>query len=178
MKQLREASIEAIDQIQHLLQALSSDDYCCYTEFSSSTIGAHVRHVVDHYLALQVAVTGTAAIPRIDFNLRHRHSAVERDVCAATATLAELSEWLRTTGLDDGPVEVESEVSLSTNCNKVFRSTLSRELCYLINHTVHHSAYMSVIARQLGARVENTVGIAPATGSHLRAVASRKTAEA
>lgn len=174
MKQLHDASVEAIGQIQRLLRSLGGDDYGRHTEFSSSTIGAHVRHVIDHYSALRSALADQSAIPRIDFNRRQRRNAVEQDLRVAMATLEELSLWLQENEFSDCAVEVESEVSLTTTCNKIFRSTLSRELCYLINHTVHHAAYMNVIAKQLGVRVENTMGVAPATGSYLRAVDSRK----
>ena len=50
-------------------------------------------------------------------------------------------------------------------------STLSRELQFLVSHTVHHDALIAAAARALGVATEPDFGIAPST---LKANASRQ----
>ena len=166
MKQLRDASIEALTQIISIIKDINQSQYVCVTQYSSSHMGNHVRHVVDHYLALRSGLLTRT----VNYNMRHRNSQMETDPKLAFSTLEKICHWLQETDIEDDRITIETEISVSTTCNKTLTSTVSRELCYLINHTIHHAAYISVIARQLGLEVSKDVGIAPATNTYLRAV--------
>jgi uncharacterized damage-inducible protein DinB len=166
MKQLREATVEVLLQVQQLVVASRGKRYNQRSLHSGSGIGKHVRHILDHFLALQQgAVNGN-----IDYNSRHRDSEIENDAKLALQLINELIVWflLPDSELQERAVKVESEISLKQQQNRFFDSSLSRELCYLINHTVHHLAYAKLVAKELGILVNDTIGIAPGTVSYLR----------
>jgi len=48
-------------------------------------------------------------------------------------------------------------------------SSLQRELTYLHSHTVHHIAQISLALRVMGIKIDDQMGIAPATLTYLRA---------
>jgi uncharacterized damage-inducible protein DinB len=169
MQRLRSACVEGLAQISQLLECLSASDYVAITPYSSSTVGAHVRHVLDHFSALRLALIDNHRDVAVNYNRRHRQSLIENDLTAAKHALSDLCNWLASAELTDGPIRVHSEISVETTCDYLFLSTINREILYLINHTVHHAAYMRVIANQLGVDTHNSLGIAPATGSYRRA---------
>jgi len=166
MKQLRDATVEALLQVQQLVVASRGKSYNQASLHSESGIGKHVRHILDHFLAVQLgAVNGN-----IDYNSRHRDSQIENDAELALQLIKQLIEWFTQADaqLQERAVKVESEISIKQQQNRLFDSSLSRELCYLINHTVHHVAYAKLVAKELGLVVDATIGIAPGTASYLR----------
>ena len=164
MKQLQEATIEALRQVQQLVVASDGNRYNQPSENSESGIGKHIRHILDHFLALEQGIINN----HIDYNCRHRESEIENDAELALQLIKQLIKWLRDSHLADRKVTVESEISLKQQQNQCFDSSLSRELCYLINHTVHHVAYTKLVAKELGIVVDETIGIAPSTATYLR----------
>jgi len=65
-------------------------------------------------------------------------------------------------------LRVRSEICCDQEISLEFESNLARELLYLINHTIHHAAYMKLIAEKNGVDIEDTVGLAPSTSTFLR----------
>ncbi len=165
---LRNAVCEALDQVLVLIE-LSKDHYNDIPESALSPIGKHVRHIVDHLWAFQKGIdTGC-----IDYNLRHRNSVLERDPLLAIEALEAFvqwlhCQWLHCTALPDQRIAVISEISV-VGCEVAeVTSSLERELTYLINHTLHHVAYAGLLARNLGLKASERLGIAPATATYLR----------
>ncbi|MGY5451547.1 hypothetical protein ACVFI8_11480 [Agarivorans sp. MS3-6] len=166
MKQLREATVEALQQVQQLVEASDETLYNQPSLHSESGIGRHVRHILDHFLALQLGLEQG----NIDYNTRHRDSDIENNPSLALQLIEQLSAWILhpASAIIERAVTVESEVSLKQQYSMQFDSSLSRELCYLINHTVHHVAYAKLVAKELSLPVSDSVGIAPSTASYLR----------
>ncbi|WP_406609804.1 DinB family protein [Agarivorans sp. JK6] len=166
MKQLRDATVEALQQVQQLVEASDGALYNQPSVHSESGIGRHVRHILDHFLALQHGLDKGS----IDYNSRHRDSDIENDPSLALQLIDQLCNWFLhpQSSIDERPIKVESEISLKQQQSMQFDSSLSRELCYLINHTVHHVAYAKLVAKELGLSIDNNMGIAPSTASYLR----------
>ncbi|RKF14312.1 hypothetical protein DBZ36_16755 [Alginatibacterium sediminis] len=168
MKQLRNSTIEALDQLEQLITLAAKyqdgEFYNQAPEHVMSGIGKHVRHILDHFLAFQQGIISGC----VDYNLRHRDSRIEDDHKLAKQLVLELRNWLMDTELEDANIEIESEVSVQSEVNQRFRSSVSRELCYLINHSVHHIAYATLLAQSLGMIVNPKLGVAPSTASYLR----------
>lgn len=127
-------------------------------------VGRHIRHVIDHFLALKNGVDKGV----VDYNLRQRDSIVEQDIHAARAHIVEIIDWLHELKLDDVDLEVLSEIDCLQTVNRSFKSCFERELLYLINHTVHHAAYMKLLAKTKGVMLPDHIGIAPSTATFLR----------
>lgn len=124
----------------------------------ASSIGAHVRHNLDHYASLLDGL-GTGSI---DYEVRKRDTVVEIDrhaavaeierVCRRLEALSEVSSSLR--------VRVRSDKDLSSSWAT---TSLSRELDFLLSHTIHHYAIVATLCRLLGVWVEDDFGVAPST---------------
>lgn len=164
MSRLRNATIEALDQIRSLIVAVDDASESSENLYATSGIGPHVRHVVDHFRALEEGIkSGT-----VNYNMRRRESALERQSGLALLEIESLLNWLRELAVTETSILVESEISCLHTENAQFQSNTNRELLYLINHTIHHAAYAALIVRQHGVVVDAGVGYAPATASHLR----------
>lgn len=127
-------------------------------------IGPHVRHCLDYLRALKSGVDNGV----VDYNQRRRGDTLERNAGLALSEIASLLAWLRSVELTDAPVVVVSEYSSVAQLSGQFSSSLMREMLHVIEHTVHHTAFIVEIARGLGVSVGETAGVAAATLSYRR----------
>lgn len=164
MQAVINANKQALEQILSLIACAKGDVYSKVPQGMTSAIGRHVRHVLDHYNALQVGIENN----EIDYDLRSRDSEVETDSCLAVEKINGTIEWMKENIQLDSPMQMKTEVSLDCQEGCVVESTLQREMVYLLNHTVHHVAYITLVLRTLGISVDEHVGIAPATQSYNR----------
>lgn len=134
---------------------------CLYQE---AGIGSHIRHILDHFLALQNGLHDG----RVDYNIRNRGSVWERDAGVARVKLGQIEAFLSGLTSLEREIEVHSEIDCVATVSGSFRSNVSRELLYLINHTIHHLAYIRLLARSEGFDLPADIGLAPATASYLR----------
>lgn len=164
MSRLREATIEALDQIRTLIVAAEHASAPSENLYAVAGIGPHVRHVIDHFRAFRVGIkSGT-----VNYNVRRRECALERRSDLGREAIDSLITWLQTLTATDIPVTVESEISCLQTENAQLQSNTDRELLYLINHTIHHAAYAALLLRRYGVIPDASVGYAPATASYLR----------
>lgn len=143
------------------------------TAYAQSHVGVHVRHVIDHMQAFLAGVqTG-----EIDYNVRHRNSPGETDPdFAAAQLLAIMSEcealenFSKNRPASTAPDEllITSEIDCLTTHTEKFRSNVAREALYLINHTIHHAAYIRLLLKGCGIELAAHIGIAPCTATFQR----------
>lgn len=164
MQAVISANTQALEQILSLIVHAKGDTYSKVPQGMTSAIGRHVRHVLDHYSALQVGIVKN----EIDYDLRSRDSEVETDSHLAVEKINQVMNWMQEHIQFDRPLLMKTEVSLDCQETCAVESSLKRELVYLLNHTVHHVAYITLVLRTLGVAVDQHVGIAPATQSYLR----------
>lgn len=164
MEKLVTANTDALKQMLQLIEAAPEAVYRETQQGMTSPVGRHVRHVLDHYVALQ---TGLAQ-GQIDYDQRSRDSAVEQDAALAKQHIGALIAWIKDRVTVDRPLKMKTEVSVSKQESVIVESTLRREMIYLLNHTLHHTAYVSLALRILGVTVDRDIGVAPATRSYLR----------
>jgi len=121
-----------------------------------------MRHNTDHYVQF-LAGYGSG---RIDYDARSRDVAVESDPVVADRLLADLQAGLRaipTEALDE-TVDVRMD---GGGCAVWTRSSVRRELQFLISHTIHHYALMVAIAGAHGfSEIPAGFGVAPSTLKH------------
>jgi len=159
----------AQDNIRYLQQGLALlrdiDDaiyrYAAPRLFASG-IGGHIRHNLDHYRSFFAGL----ASGRIDYDDRDRDTRIENERQQAMeqtrALIAELVE-LREPEVER-PVLVKMDCGEQSAASDTWRSsTVGRELQFLISHTVHHYALVSVILRLQGIEVNEELGVAPST---------------
>lgn len=154
-----------LDQLARFLDAVPADAYRA-ANGADAAIGAHVRHVLEHYdILLRDAAT------TVDYDRRARDPEVEQCPRTAAARVQAARERLRELASRMG----EQTLTVACGCTSdgstrstAVDSSLARELLFLQSHTVHHLALIAVFARQHGLSVPADFGVAPATLQHRR----------
>jgi uncharacterized damage-inducible protein DinB len=132
-----------------------------------SPIGAHFRHVFDHYNAFLNGLSTGA----LNYDVRERDPLVERDVTVASQTAETIMARLE----EIQDQQLPQSIQVSANVIEAGKSavdwsdsTVHRELMYLLSHTVHHYAIIRLLATQAGVELNADFGVAPSTIAHRR----------
>lgn len=160
------AAAAILDQCRRLVDAVGPDTYAepCPT-MMNGTIGAHVRHALDHFSAAMAGLRDEV----IDYDRRARDTPTERDPKAASERLRELIGAIERVPPAQAERPVSVRVMLSADGSEAeLESTLGRELAFAAHHAIHHHAMIAVIARELGAQTPEGFGKAPSTLNHER----------
>ena len=131
---------------------------------SGKPIGPHFRHVLEHYSCF---LDGVAA-RRIDYDARRREAELESSRAAARRRIAELVGGLTAfEGADlEAVAEVRLECGVGGESEQWSRSTVRRELHFLLSHTVHHYALIGLLLERHGLTPGPEFGVAPSTLKH------------
>lgn len=153
--------VDLLHQMRTMVQRLDDVDFAMPAPGrTTGGVGGHVRHCLDHVSALLVgARSGLCAYDR-----RQRGTAVETSRAAAIDAITDA--MIGVLHLD--AVTLESEVFVETQLDPggaivVTRSTVCRELVFLMSHTIHHNAIVSQMLHTRGIAVAPRFGLAPAT---------------
>ncbi len=169
---IKQGNIEALEQLREVLKTIGDNHYCFQpSEFTSSSIGEHIRHVLDLYSAIfQADDKQKSAEELIDYDCRARGTPVESErsigLALITRLLEKISE-LPDAALDQ-EADVKTEITLRESHSIQIRSNVARELVFTAAHTVHHCAIIRLIARIQGCSIDDNIGLAPATLTYLR----------
>ncbi|MDX2369305.1 MAG: hypothetical protein QNK36_13045 [Colwellia sp.] len=165
------SQLEIIKQGEDYLNTLINDNnnanYCkVFLPLFISSAGAHMRHIIDHYLAL------IAGLPlgEVDYDVRHRNSKVELEPKLALDKLAQISCWIKSLENNDlmRALTLSTEISVHEQKVQSVPTSLARELVFAGSHAVHHYAMIAQIAQQQDMVLPSGFGIAPATATYLR----------
>jgi uncharacterized damage-inducible protein DinB len=150
-----------LDDLASVLSRMSVTAYTAkpYPAVSGS-IGQHVRHILDHV----AGVCAAAPDGVFTYDRRERGTDVETDASAALGTIVRLKAALgRLEQADqDAPITLVSAVA-HDGPPVAARSTLGREILFVINHTVHHQALIALLLSTTGCGVPDRFGLAPST---------------
>ena len=150
-----------MDDLGAVLIGMSPEIYTARTVVGvSGSIGEHVRHALDHIAALLSCPPATT----LAYDRRQRGTAVESDPSAALRHILRLKAALvpcAARSLDE-PVQVASMVSTSGELLTSW-STLARELAFVVSHTIHHQAMISLLLSFQGLQAPDRFGYAPST---------------
>ena len=136
---------------------------------TQSSIGQHLRHVLDLFNALVPALTDAGAY--LDYDVRRRSHPVERERSLASTELhgyIALLDDFKKNRFCDFALTVSSEADLDGGRPAQLRSSLGRELMFVGSHASHHYAIIRIIALQLGIHLPHDFGIAATTRSFER----------
>ena len=126
----------------------------------SGSIGAHVRHTLDHVSALLATIEGE----ELSYEHRKRGTRAESDSFAALIAIERLLariEALENVSLDR-PIAFATVFDATWPATWV-RTTLAREVAFVIQHTIHHCAIIAVLLDAQGVAVPYGFGVAPST---------------
>lgn len=159
MKSLISISDQLLGQAVTLIRSHSGDDYTrTYPMVFSSSIGQHIRHCVEHYEEFLRAV---AEQSELDYEKRPRDLSVETDPDEAVRRIERIRDFMRNPAMECREIRV-----WDNGAEASAPSSVSREVQFLLSHTVHHFALIAVIAALGGMQVPRNFGIAPSTLKH------------
>lgn len=160
-----EPLIETLRQLATVVGGLTPDQYTWTSEaFAGSSIGAHVRHCLDHADAfLEAADTGS-----IEYDQRERGTPVETDPEAALERIRRMETRLCSlpATLVDRPLTVRAILSAG-GAPVVLPSSVLRELAYVVSHTTHHNAILGFLVRAVGGATPFKFGYAASTLAYM-----------
>ncbi|MCW5966993.1 MAG: hypothetical protein KIT57_00635 [Blastocatellales bacterium] len=159
-------NIETLKQGVELIERLDDRLYMqADRRFSLSGVGSHFRHCIDFYQNFLAGI----GLGRINYDNRERDERIENNRVVASAQLNSIIARFSQTLVINSTEEIE--VLLEGPSNPMddgywSRSSLKRELQFLLSHTIHHYALIAVALRLHGFEPGAHFGVAPSTLQH------------
>ncbi len=153
-------------QLQQVLSRISDAQFTGNPNAAyPGSIGAHVRHTLDHVQAL-ITATHTGSLC---YDHRQRGTSIETNRSAALHQLDQLGQkWLALRSLDLSRT-YELQVRLTPDAVPLTMPTsFEREAAFILSHTIHHNAILSLMLRSMGVQLPDGFGYAPSTLQYLR----------
>lgn len=159
-QQLLKSNIRTLEEGAELIGLLKVDQYTQgFKPAFQSTIGAHFRHILEHYLCFLAQLPDGVFC----YDKRERDQLLECDSSYALKTIDDILSGLRLGSLPCEPVKyfIEDEQT-----NGLIETNVNRELLFLQSHTVHHYAIIGAMTRAFGNQPDEDFGVAIATRVH------------
>ena len=153
-------NIEFLKQAQRLIDELSDDQYQNndLPPFNSG-VGKHIRHVLDFYRAFL-----NRQQDKVNYDQRVRQPEVEVDRSVAIQHIEDVCQALAKETAIDAAVWSKNDEAVETPADQGYRrSTIGRELQFLVNHTVHHYAVIAILLHGQGFKTPQGFGVAIST---------------
>lgn len=160
-------NLDLLDQLADLLRRLPEAAYRQpLAVLHGHSAGHHTRHVAEFYGCLLSGLDNGGVV---NYDARSRSTCLETDPGAALATLDELARRLRT-------LPADQPLRLETGETDPVPTSLARELCYLVEHTVHHLAILKIALNVALPHffIPETFGVAHSTLRHRQSVVSEQ----
>ena len=151
-----------LETAKRLILGMDSQTYAI-SEDDSGSIGAHVRHDLNFVESVLKGMESGI----VDYTKRVRDRCVETDRKFAAARIDEIIYRLKSLDVDPRTVLfVVSEIDSSL----LHRSTVSRELEFVLSHTIHHHAIVREKLKGIQGNFDPGFGVAPSTLEYWRQV--------
>jgi hypothetical protein len=152
---------ENLFQLKDLINVIGIKHYNKESSvLSGSTIGQHIRHILEFYLLLvSGSFTGT-----ISYDKRERDLRIETDPHFAAKVIDRLLSGVNT--LDETQrIKLEGDYSSNGSAQNIISTSVGRELAYCIEHSIHHQAMIKagLIDLNLDDLVNEQFGVAYST---------------
>ena len=149
-------------ELRELLEQLSEDQFSQPLEvLSGSTLGMHLRHILEFYQCLFQALKDR----KLNYDLRKRDKEMETSKAKCQVCITQLMEDLETC-TEDISLQLSADYSGQLYGGEVSTATTYfRELLYNIEHCVHHLAIIRIGMKTLdpSLRINENMGIAAST---------------
>jgi len=147
-------------EVKRLILSLSEEQFVSPNKlFSGSSLGQHFRHLIEFYLAVQVGYKEGV----ICYDNRKRDLNIETKQDYAITVIAQIEHFLNAIKEDKSIVfEANYSVDDCKNSDQI-KSSLYRELAYVLEHSIHHLAIVKIGFISLGLQVNENLGVAPST---------------
>jgi len=145
-----------LTQLKHLLASLSDANYRSpFEQLQSGGIGAHARHIFDHYDAL------FRHTPTVNYDARERDERLELERDIALEKIEHLI-------IELGALKEDRNLEVISTTNTLRQpapclSSIARELNFLHSHTTHHMAIIRLLCLHLSLDIDSNFGKAMST---------------
>ena len=127
---------------------------------TGSTIGMHVRHVIEHFDEFFNGLTSG----QMDYESRQREKVLEKSTEHALNRINTLTDQISSLKTDELLELLTLVESPHADAEKIRHTTsVSRELTFLNMHAIHHMALVKEILRGFDLELDHEIGRAPAT---------------
>lgn len=153
---------DTLSQLKYIIDQLTSEEYTKkLTVLNDSTIGQHVRHILEFYICLSEGF-GSGMV---DYDRRKRNMSTQNDPNYAVIILDDLISTFSVADVKDSSLTNMIEfngVTISTD------SSVGREMVYLIEHSIHHYAIIGIALRLCFKHIDipQNFGVAHSTTKH------------
>lgn len=160
---LKQAAIKQLTTLSNILNQMKDEDYKLSLEtLKGSSIGKHVRHIIEFYECLLLNSSNEI----VNYDERKRNLLLETNIKYAIDFITEINDNIN---------KIQSNKRIVLECNynneKVcMESSLYRELTYNIEHTVHHLAIIGIAINMYFEYIntEDNFGYAESTINYLK----------
>ncbi|PWK17450.1 hypothetical protein LV89_04365 [Arcicella aurantiaca] len=156
---LQKTNIDIIDQLIDLLNDLDSIIYRdSLRPLHYSTVGQHVRHIVEFYQCL----LKSNADELVNYDARERNIQIEVDKNFTIEILEGIKQQL-SLSKSDHPLSLKTQ--FGADQAMLVPSSFYRELTYLIEHTIHHLAIIKIGLNEMypEVKIPQNFGVAHST---------------
>ncbi|WP_281615427.1 hypothetical protein [Flammeovirga sp. SubArs3] len=162
---VKQSAIELCKQLKNLLTQISEEQFIAPLDlFSGSSIGQHTRHIIEFY---QCLIDSVKKGEQICYEDRQRSLTLESDKYNALAKIDEqISSFSQLDNYSEDVVLKVKDYAQNLEMNEWSSpSTISREMHYCNEHTVHHLAIIKVGLMHYfpGLNLNDSFGVAKST---------------
>ena len=139
-------------QLSVVIEQLSAEEYKMPIDaLSNATIGKHTRHIIEHFLQLNVGYTSA----EINYDHRCRNKELEENKLTALTTIWNIKSEL---------YKPDKQMTLATDDDINVTTTYYRELLFNLSHVTHHMAQIRIGVKDIKSlSIPEGFGIAAST---------------
>lgn len=144
-----------LSELSGLLNQLSNEEYCFpFSQLSNSTVGQHVRHIIELFQCLENQYENE----QINYDIRKRDNNIETNVEVALNALVTIINSIEKPNKNlILQQEVDGDVLF-------IETNYRRELLYNLEHCIHHQALIKVALLQMShLKFNDNFGVARST---------------
>jgi len=150
-------------KLKEVLNQLTDDQFSAPLEvFNGSSIGMHVRHILEFYICLMEASVRNV----VNYDERKRDHELECSIRKSVETIEQILDYLGAV-VNDFTLTLKANYSTESAEEEIaLESTFFRELLYNVEHTVHHLAIIRIGIKALNDHniaFDNQFGVAAST---------------
>ena len=159
MKNLAQLNIELLQSIETVLESISDQQYTESMEIlSGSTIGQHIRHIIEFYQA----ITQATSSKKVNYDARARDLNIELSSNNAIDAINICIQKLSTIN-EDQAITMFGNYAQKDGEPTCIPSSVARELAYGMDHTIHHLAILKNGLLRQNIELSDNFGVAPST---------------
>lgn len=152
---------ETLANLIRLAEKISDTQYTTSVScLSESTLGQHVRHVVEFFICLQSGLnTGI-----VNYDRRERNKKIEEDRLFSIQTMEKISEDLASVTIDKS-LTLQAAYGVGEEMFVELPTSFERELAYNIEHAIHHMAILKIGLKEICTDIELPIGYGVASST-------------